>query len=282
MNMIKKAINKYNSIPTAVKAAFWFTFCSFVQQAITFITTPIFTRIMTTNEYGVWTLFSTWSSVMIVVVTLNLQGGGFANAILKFETKRDSFVSSMIGLELILLLGWIGIVALLRNQISYLLDMPVIYVYIMLGTNFFNMIYSLWAQKNRYEYRYKPLLFVTILYSVSVSLFGIVAIMNQPGHRVLARMTSNLLVNVVLFSILAAIVFRKGKTFYNKTFWKFMLQFNIPLVPHYLSQIILSSCDRVMIGRMCGEDYAAIYGVSYSIANIITIVLSSVGSSLGP
>ena len=44
-------IEKYKNMALPVKAAFWFFVCSFFQNAIAIITTPVFTRIMTTEEY---------------------------------------------------------------------------------------------------------------------------------------------------------------------------------------------------------------------------------------
>ena len=43
--------SKYRSLSVQAKAALWFTICSFLQKGISFITVPIFTRLMSTEEY---------------------------------------------------------------------------------------------------------------------------------------------------------------------------------------------------------------------------------------
>ena len=43
--------SKYRSLSVQAKAALWFTICSFLQKGISFITVPIFTRLMSTQEY---------------------------------------------------------------------------------------------------------------------------------------------------------------------------------------------------------------------------------------
>ena len=45
--------SKYRSLSVQAKAALWFTICSFLQKGISFITVPIFTRLMSTEEYGI-------------------------------------------------------------------------------------------------------------------------------------------------------------------------------------------------------------------------------------
>ena len=58
----------------------------------------------------------------------------------------------------------------------------------------------------------------------------------------------------------------KGKKFYSAKFWKHALMFNLPLIPHYLSQTILNSADRIMISSLVGASEAGIYSLAYSIS----------------
>lgn len=50
----KYLLNKYENLSAPVKASIWFTICNVVQKGIALISTPIFTRIMTTQQYGVY------------------------------------------------------------------------------------------------------------------------------------------------------------------------------------------------------------------------------------
>ena len=49
---MKSLIDKYKNLSVRARAALWFTICSFLQKGISFITVPIFTRLLTTEEYG--------------------------------------------------------------------------------------------------------------------------------------------------------------------------------------------------------------------------------------
>lgn len=51
-NIVSQIKNKYIGMSVPVKAAFWFTVCNFYQRGISMITTPIFTRMLSTDEYG--------------------------------------------------------------------------------------------------------------------------------------------------------------------------------------------------------------------------------------
>ncbi len=45
-------MNRYRAIPIAAKASIWFIVCSVLQKCISMITLPIFTRLMSTEQYG--------------------------------------------------------------------------------------------------------------------------------------------------------------------------------------------------------------------------------------
>lgn len=73
-----------------------------------------------------------------------------------------------------------------------------------------------------------------------------------------------------------------GKKFFHARFWKHALLFNLPLIPHYLSQTVLSSADRIMIERMTGADDAGIYSLAYSISLVMTIFNTALMQTLSP
>lgn len=55
-----------------VKAAFWFTVCNFLQRGISMITTPIFTRLLSTKDYGLYSTYLSWETVLLMLVTLSI------------------------------------------------------------------------------------------------------------------------------------------------------------------------------------------------------------------
>ena len=52
-----KIIDKYENISVPIKAAFWYTICNFINKGISLLATPIFTRIMTEEQYGTFSIF---------------------------------------------------------------------------------------------------------------------------------------------------------------------------------------------------------------------------------
>ena len=78
-----------------VKASSAYVICSVLQRCLSFITLPLFTRLLTTDEYGISTVYTSTMAVVIIFTTLNLPYGSFSPAMLKFEKDRDGYISSV-------------------------------------------------------------------------------------------------------------------------------------------------------------------------------------------
>ena len=73
--MIKLLKEKYGKISIPVKASLWFVICSILQKGIALITVPVFTRLMTTEQYGFFSTYTSWYSIILVFTSLNLYYG---------------------------------------------------------------------------------------------------------------------------------------------------------------------------------------------------------------
>lgn len=53
-------------------------------------------------------------------------------------------------------------------------------------------------------------------------------------------------------------------------------------MPHYLSEFILQSSDKIMINYLCGSRDVALYSVAYSAGSLITLITSAINSTFAP
>ena len=90
---MKALLGKYRNLPVEVKASGWYMVCNIVQNGLGFITLPIFSRILTTEEYGLFSVYLTWMNLLIIFTNLNLQFGVFNTAMIKFEKERDCLLA---------------------------------------------------------------------------------------------------------------------------------------------------------------------------------------------
>lgn len=245
------------------------------------ITIPIFTRLMTTEQYGVYTVYQSWLSIITILATLNLSGSVINNGMVKYKGKENVFVSSLQGLSFAVTLVVLAVYLLFSGFWNSILDLPTSLVLVMFVQLLFEPAYLMWMQKSRFEFKYKGVVSVTLIIAVLSPCLGVLAVITAE-NKVFARVFSYALVQVAVGLSFFIFNIIKGKKLFVKEYWKFALAFNIPLVPHYLSQIILGQSDRIMISRMVGSSEAAIYAVAYTIASIINLFINAINSSYIP
>ena len=71
---LKKTWEKMQSIPRGMKASVAFFVASVFASGISYITTPIYTRLLTADEYGHISVFMTWVSIFEILATFYLSG----------------------------------------------------------------------------------------------------------------------------------------------------------------------------------------------------------------
>ena len=94
--MINRIKEKWKNVPITVKVSTAYTVCSILQKCLSFITLPLFTRLLTTEEYGQYTIYSSWMGILTIFLTLNLAYGSFQTAMVKFENKRSEYINSIL------------------------------------------------------------------------------------------------------------------------------------------------------------------------------------------
>ena len=279
--MFTKAFKKYKSLPIQIKASFWFLICSFMQKGISVITTPIFTRLLTTAEYGTYNVFNSWLGIITIFVSLNLSWGVYAQGLVKFEEERKEFSSSLQGLTVVLVSIWTLIYLLMRNFWNNLFSLSTVQMLAMLIMIWTTSIFNFWSAEQRVEFKYKLLVAVTLIVSIAKPLIGIIFVLHAKD-KVTARILSLVLVELIVYAWLFLIQMYRGKKFYVKKFWVHALAFNIPLIPHYLSQTVLNSADRIMIKSMVDDSSAGIYSLAYSISLLMTLFNTAIAQTISP
>lgn len=278
---MNKYIVKYESLPAQMKASFWFLICSFLQKGISSITTPIFTRLLDASEYGKFSVFNSWLGIVGIFVSLNLSAGVYCQGLVKYEKERNIFSSSLQGLAFTLTIVWAAIYLLFKDFWNDFFSLTTVQMLAMILMIWSSNAFGFWASEQRVRLSYVKLVIVTLLVSVAKPAIGIVFVINAED-KVTARILGLALVEMVGYSGLFVSQMLRGRKFFSAYYWRYALLFNLPLIPHYLSQTVLNNSDRIMIDRMVGESEAGIYSLAYSVSLIMTLFNSALGQTLAP
>lgn len=282
MNTIfQKCRDRYRSFPAGAKASIWFVFCSILQKGIQFITVPIFTRTLSTEQYGQFTLYQSWLNIITIFASLMLYSSVFNNGMLKYGKQKDRFISSLQGLSTTCTVLLFFVYLLGADFWDTLLGLPRIVMLSMFVEMLFYPALQYWSMRQRYEFKYRALVAVTLAISVLNPLLGLLAVY-ATEEKGIARILSVSLLNAGIGLLFYIHNFFKGKLFFAREYWKFALGFNLPLIPHFLSTVIFSQSDRIMIEKMFGATPMAIYSLAYSLGVVMSIVYTAITDSLVP
>lgn len=267
---------------TLMKSSFWYTFGNFFIKGISFITIPIFINIMTVEEYGLLNNFTAVSSIFVLVIGLSLNGA-INNAYFEFKEDINGFMSSILFLSTISL----GFFLILGNSLYYFkdsyLDLSQIVFNIMVLYSYSNFLIiflsSYFTIKVAY-FKYLLLSICSTFLNIGFSLMFMFTVFTE--NRYLGRIIGG----TVAFSMVGIFIYLaimiKGKQLVKKSYWIYALKISLPLIPHALSNLVLSQFDRIMINSYSGSYDAGIYSYIYNLGVILSVIWTSSNNAWVP
>lgn len=79
--------------------------------------------------------------------------------------------------------------------------------------------------------------------------------------------------------LLSYIFYNKAKPSINKQYWKYAFNYSWPIVPHGISQVLLSQFDRIMIRSLVGITEVGLYSLPGSLKSILLIIVESLSTT---
>ena len=245
------------------------------------IVIPIYTRLMSEADYGIYTVFQSWFAIAVIVVTLNLGAFAFQNGMFKFEEDRDGFSSSMLGLSTFVTIIWIVVFLFTSEFWSSLLGLSSPIVFLLLIRCLISPAYDYWSSRLRFEYRYKAVVASTLILTVLTPLLSVPAIYFA-DNKIYTALICQIVVMAIVYVVPLISLMKKSLKFFNKEYWKFALKFTLPLMPYLISLVILANIGRIIVSWVCGPEYAAIYGVASNAALVALVVTTAINQSIIP
>lgn len=262
------------------KASFWYLISNIVQKGVSFIIIPFYTRILSVDEYGIYTVSDSWMELLIVIVSLNLFLNTYNVAIKKFK-EIEGVSSAFCGLSILCTtLG--GVVLLIGNH--FFLCILGVNMWVMIAMIVYivsHPIVMIWCTMKRFDYQYIDLVKLTVIKSILFLILGF-SVVFWDKNRLIVAIYIKALVELLVGVYAVWEIAKKNNKFYNKEYWKFAISMAIPLIPYYLALRLLQHLDRIMIQHMAGDSAAAKYGLIYKITSTAMIVNTSINGAFIP
>jgi len=231
---------------------------------------PLLTQFLTLEEFGKWSLIIIVSNLLIPMLSLNgtagiLREGSQNLHIGFFLLKKYIFISSIISL-----IFGMGVYLIAKdNWFFYSIFIGSAEALLLLSLTFI-----------RTEGR--ALLYFIIILLKTLALLAVVLYARQYDLE-LPILAQYYIYTIALFALTSNIYLLFQYKFNHLEFeFKPIFIFGILLIPHGLSQWIMSSSDRLILEYTLGSYEVGVYSLAYNIALILMLINSAIALSIPP
>lgn len=255
------------------KASLFYLVGTLFNKGIGFITVPIFTRILTVEDYGIVTTYNSWVSMLMVFMSLALYMS-VRLSFIDYKEKTDDFLSTILLFTLIYgsIFSFIAYVVALvvptgMNAVIVLLCMLQ-----SLGSALTENVSQFLMMKYRYKFRTMVMILPNLISTV-VAIYVIKNVLSS--NLYLGRIVPTAIITLFIGLGLTVFFIPKGKISLNKDYIIFGLKVSVPLVLHGVALGILSQSDRTMITMIRNATETGVYGLIYNFSMIATVITTA-------
>lgn len=245
---------------------------------------PIFTRVLSPQDYGIVSLFS-----ILIVVLVIIFDFGMSTALFRFyfnvsTREKKTVASSSFFFQLIIgivLTFSLIIFAPVLNQLLFKGTQPIVFLYLIILTVLFkanlNVPLAILRAKKRPQ-QYSFLTLSSLFLSITLSIIFVVVFRMGVLGVILANFVSFAL--VYLASLPYIFKFINFSISVKKI--KEMLHYGTPLIPAGIALWVIHMSDRYLLNIFVDISSVGIYSVGYRIGAAVVIVISSIQLAFSP
>ena len=247
-------------------------------KAIAFITLPLFLSVMSSADYGEFSLYQSYASTMSIFFALGISRGVVRYYVEKENEKK--YLGTVIWLDIFL--GAIcTLIIFLEESIVGGLGVEKGKLVVICVATVCNCICNLLLEDLRA--RRKAWLYGACGLFISVVSTGLgwCVICNIDVEVGFGRYVSSIVPIVILAIISVVYIFGRDSVRFKKDVARYLLMYSIPLIPYALSTTIISEMSKWSFAKV-GFSEVGIYSFALNLASVIYIIVLSLNRAYQP
>lgn len=265
---------------TLIKSSLVYTLGTLLLQGLNFITLPIYTRVISQEVFGQYSLYTSWVGLFSLVIGLQTSGS-FVTAKIKFEEEYDSYVSHALTVSTAFAFACLSLVFLFRTALADWLGFSEMILLLIVIQSYFGYVTGLFGTYFITYQKATANFFLSAFTAVTTVGLSLYWISNWQDH-LMARILGNFIPLFIATFVAIVFIYTKGKTFFCKDYLGFTLTVSLPLIFHHLGHQVLNQMDRIMIGKMMTTKDVALYSFGYNLGLLISLVLLNLNTAWTP
>lgn len=273
--------NIENDTKNTVKTAMLNTVANICSLIVGVIMIPIITRLIPQADLGIASTFLANRNIIVIFVTLSVYT--FVHkAMLEFADDKKNYVFTisaycifMVAIAFIITLPFKELlkkVLSLDNFLYYWLFVSILAYALYLIADYYCIFHN-----------YSMIVFAIVMSCGPVSQFLSVGLSYVfPNNKYIGRVIGLDAAYVIVSLVLLASLFFTGRKLFHMQYLVRTLQFSVPVIPHLLSQMVLTQCDLIMISYYVGNAESGIYSMGHTVGFLGYTVMGQIMAVWSP
>ena len=256
-----------------------------IRTSIGMITMPIFTRLLGATQFGLFSIYTSWLTIISCFICLNV-GASLGTGLYKFKNDYYKFRTSTLIEGTVITLGFVALFIIFQKPVLSVTKYTFAVFLLLIVQAFFEYVCNFANLSWTYEKQAAKNMLMSVVSLTSTTVLSILIVTNWWGSSselYLGRVIGVAIPEIIIGVIVWVALFKRQPYGFNKEYWKYSIGFGFPIVFHALSQQVLGQSDRIMMERM-GTNGAqiGIYSFFYSFVAIMTAILNALNNSWCP
>ena len=266
---------KMRRLRLPARGAVGYTAANLLIKSVGMLTTPFFTRLLGSSEFGRYSLYMSVLGILSVTLSAFFSSGVIYRGLQSFSSGKDGFLVSGMAVSF----GICTLICPLLFTFLPVLGLEASFAPIISLQVFLDSVVSLKCAELRFGYKYMAVGGIGLVSALVSPLLGAVLI-SGAGLSYRGRIYGILISSLMVAIPILATTVRVGRARLGDC--RYILRHASPLLPHTASGAMWGQLDKLLIGSLIGVTALAKYAVAHSLGIALTLLTGGISSALLP
>ena len=281
MQRIESGADAARGLRLPARAGGWYVITGAVGRGIGFLSTLIFTRLLTAEEYGLFSLYTSWLAILSAFCTLEIGGGTISRGLQEYRERKGEYLSCVMLLVACVSGACALIYFLFFDFFSGITGLGALESLLLFLGCIFGAVITVFTAGERNEYRYRSVALFNLGTAILMPIVSILFIRFTPFHGE-ARIFGQVISLGVFCLPIIYIMLKRGVAHPRLKTTGYILGTALPLMPHYFAVSLTGRIVEIGVSRSAGQAALGKFSVAMSLGFALTILTNGISGAIYP